>query len=267
MSEKDSDKKFETLSEVLNFSQFNKHSILQDGLVTLESVSSANDFGDGKHASFSYSLSANLVEAAEFSVEMLVRLGHFSVDTDYWIENQQKLFLVDMFDEEPDTTSPQHLLKQQLNEVKKLYDAFEGTPHVGSPFDSSYTIFLELEKLLCDDGNLLSTDWYLARILREFCKPPGGSNQFLIGVLWEQLRVKVAYQDQFKKDLAEKERLRGQSKNKRTPHAPLKTTVSYHRKSGRICTPRSIFGVIQSLYLRPSSVRNILSFKRGYPPS
>jgi hypothetical protein len=74
------------IESVLALSQFNSHSILQDGLVTLESITSGESFNDEERdARFSYSLSANLHEAIEFSVETLVSLGHLSIDIDYWI--------------------------------------------------------------------------------------------------------------------------------------------------------------------------------------
>ena len=208
----DDESKMSKIESVIALSQFDSHSILQDGLATLESITSGGSFNDGERdARFSYSLSANLHEAIEFSVETLVSLGHLSIEIDYWIDTPNKLVLNDPFDDQIDQGSKQFTLHNKLLELKELYSNFDDILPSNDPLKSPYVIFLELEKLLCDNGEILTVDWYLARILREFCKKPDEENLFLIGNLWEQLRVKVAHQDEFKKQKQNIDRLKDQS--------------------------------------------------------
>jgi hypothetical protein len=56
-------------------------------------------------------------------------------------------------------------------------------------------------KDICDDGRMLSEDWYLARILQEYFRsyPVSADSAYLIGALFKELSIKEAYEG----DLAE----------------------------------------------------------------
>jgi len=51
-------------------------------------------------------------------------------------------------------------------------------------------------KDICDDGRMLSEDWYLARILYEYFgkHPVSSESAFLIGILFKELCIKQAYE-------------------------------------------------------------------------
>lgn len=50
---------------------------------------------------------------------------------------------------------------------------------------------------ICDDGKILSEEWYLARIITEYFEeyPVRISNSFLIGMLWKELCIKDQIED------------------------------------------------------------------------
>lgn len=186
---------------------------IKSGFVVLESESfmaGAEITGDNTDLKFSIGLAANIDEAVEYAIEYLISRGHLSLDTDFWIDNFN-LVLKDVFDQKLEANSPQYFLKKAVEEKKILIDGFNGEIEIPNPFTNALIIFSELEKILCENQKILTAEWYTTKILLEYANKKAIRNEFLIGTLWEQLRVKVNYEEQFKKQEATNERLKLQS--------------------------------------------------------
>lgn len=200
-------------SEIQIFHGGNGSMLIDAGLVVLESkvnlagVRLSNDKAESR---FSYGLSADISEAIEHSIEFLILKGHLSIDTDYWIEDEV-LHLIDLFNLEPTKDSIHCKLKLAVEEKSAIVAEFRDEIEVRDPLTDGVVIFSELERLLCDDGLLLTDEWYTTRILREYCCDLARRNLFLIGILWEQLRVKIGFGEQFEKQEMNRERLKNLS--------------------------------------------------------
>lgn len=114
-------------------------------------------------------------------------------------------------------------------------------------------------KDICDDGRMLSPDWYRARVLYEFFReyPVPPENAFLIGELYKELCVKQAYEGElstYYKSLAEekKRRQRGASATRKKAEELREYCVGLFVELAEKIGPRIMFAPseIQAYELR-----------------
>lgn len=154
---------------------------------------------DAKPSDFGLSntIQAEIEDAVDACFESLIELGYLSLDSDYWIEGNE-LKIRDVFDFHFYSESGRQFeIRSAVMNVKALVDEFEGELDIADPFSNGTIVFGEILKNICESGNFLSEDWYFAKILEEYSRNSQIRNVFLIGVLWEQLRVKRGYENDF----------------------------------------------------------------------
>ncbi len=161
---------------------------------------------------FSFTVASDVGTAADYAAEGLISLGYFSEDAEIWLENGKTLRVRDLFDA-PETSQPrQQALFRRLSAKQEQHEKFGEIESVPNAFESPYTILSEVEKMIYDDGGIFTAGWYWARILRELSTPPGVADMFLIGILSEQVRIKLTHGDQFKNFAQRNDDLKTRSK-------------------------------------------------------
>ncbi|WP_299632496.1 hypothetical protein [uncultured Roseobacter sp.] len=170
--------------------------------------------GDEKTVSdmaFSFALRADQEETIGFCVDLLIYAGFFSFEADYWCNDGNSVEFDEIFDSRDDVPEPQRHLRKWVAEKQSAQNEFGEFYDLKPAIKNTHAIFKEVEKYLCDNGQLFRPTWYAARIMREFTASGEGGSLFLIGVLWEQLRQKITHSVELMKRQEQVERLRGQS--------------------------------------------------------
>lgn len=160
---------------------------------------------------FSFALCAELGDSVEPCVDLLIDAGFFSYEVDFWVAKERQVEFDCLFDTHDDVDPNQLFLREWVSEKQAAMDAFLDIKAPKTAKENTHEIFRAIEQNLCDNGVLFQPSWYAARILREFTKPAGRSDDFLIGVLWEQLRQKTTHSVELVKRQEQVKLLRNQS--------------------------------------------------------
>lgn len=116
-----------------------------------------------------------------------------------------------IFDNHNDVHSNQNEIRRFVAEQQERLDQFADQYDLTPAEENTHVIFCEIERVLCEEGKLFSPVWYATRIIREFTSVPTLRSDFLTGLLWEQMRVKISYESDLKKQQDQVERLQNQS--------------------------------------------------------
>jgi len=141
----------------------------------------------------SENLEKDLDFTVSFHVHSLTKTKYFPNNTEAWVMSEGSS---DGFKRRIEITGWEDY--QIINfEGKPLYTKeilFEAEALGDDPLA---TVLFLIVRDICDDGRIMSEDWYRARIILEYFRerPIAPENAFLIGTLHKELCVKQAYED------------------------------------------------------------------------
>lgn len=181
-----------------------KYSTVEDGLTLLYAAVSQRKeraADDTSLMEFSHTLGASLAVAVLDCCVQLQQSGWFSKSAEFSIDADGKLKAENLFDNAPKKGSKQEGLQLRLRRQKAIFaKEFKGlAEEYRKILEAVFVDFQNFSRMIADGciitNQAFSNDWYAAKILWEYSKLT--RNEFLIGVLWDQLCQKQTNEETF----------------------------------------------------------------------